>query len=473
MSFCSLARARALLLVLTILAAGGCATLPTDWGATEVRDSVLERGRSTPPDRDALVAAIASRALSVEDAVALALVNNPALRVAYGQLGFAAMDLVTAGRLHNPLLSGSSLDDGGDRILSLGLVASIADVVTLASRRTVAEARHAEVRAQVAHAVLEIAADTERAFYRYAVAREREGLASRVARVASLSSELAGRYFEAGNLTPRELALERAAAAVAQLEAEGASARVAPARTDLALLLGLSASQPWRIVAELDLPQPLAYDLEEIKALATKNRLDLVAANDRVARLRHTRQMRGWQRFIGAFDLGIEREREPNGDRFVGPTLELELPLNSHPEEVGRADVAIAVAIAERDALLNSIDASVERAHAAIASASARIAIYRDELIPARREATRRAQEEANFMLIGTFELLRSREDEYRAATDYLDAVEAFWIERTALTRAVGTTLPMRSPRIPIGLDDLNDNGGTGGHHHHEEGEGE
>ncbi len=458
----------ALVLILTV--AAGCSTVPTDWGAAEVQLSVRERGRAPTSDREEAVAAVLHHPLNVRSAVALALVNNPGLRATYGELGFAAFDLAAAARLHNPVLSWAGLEDGGDRISTVGLVASIADVVTLGARRRVAEARRIEARAEVAHAVLETAADTERAFYRYAIARERERRAAKVAQIAALSAELADRYFDAGNLTPRELALERAAAAVALLEAEEASAGIAPARTDLAMLLGLSASQGWRVDATLDLPRPLSHELEGLKELAMKNRLDLVAANDRITRLRDDRRARGWQRFLGVFDLGLERERETSGDRFLGPTVDLELPLNNHPEEIGRADVAIAVAIAERDGLLNTIDSAVERAHAAIESARARIAIYRDDLIPARREATRRAQEEANFMLIGTFELLRSREDEYRATADYLDAVEDFWVERTELTRAVGTTLTIGSRRIPLGLDAVSDE--IGGHHDHGAGEG-
>ena len=45
-------------------------------------------------------------------------------------------------------------------------------------------------------------------------------------------------------------------------------------------------------------------------------------------------------------------------------------------------------------------------------------------------------------MLIGIFELLATKQQEYDAYQGYLEAVRDYWLARAALTRAVGNALP-------------------------------
>jgi cobalt-zinc-cadmium efflux system outer membrane protein len=84
----------------------------------------------------------------------------------------------------------------------------------------------------------------------------------------------------------------------------------------------------------------------------------------------------------------------------------------------------------------------VQLAHAAMANAKARAQTYRQLMIPARMAATQRAQEEENFMLIGTFELIEVKQDEYAAYAGYLNALRDYWLARADLRYAVGNSLP-------------------------------
>ena len=45
-------------------------------------------------------------------------------------------------------------------------------------------------------------------------------------------------------------------------------------------------------------------------------------------------------------------------------------------------------------------------------------------------------------MLIGIFELLETKQQEYDAYQGYLEVVRDYWLARSELTRAVGNTLP-------------------------------
>ncbi len=51
-------------------------------------------------------------------------------------------------------------------------------------------------------------------------------------------------------------------------------------------------------------------------------------------------------------------------------------------------------------------------------------------------------QEQSDAMLIGVFDLLRARQDEYATYQDYLQAVGRYWQARVALAKAVGCRLP-------------------------------
>ena len=53
-----------------------------------------------------------------------------------------------------------------------------------------------------------------------------------------------------------------------------------------------------------------------------------------------------------------------------------------------------------------------------------------------------RLSEQANFMLIGPFELLLARQQSYIAYEGAVDALQSWWQGRIALTRALGAPLP-------------------------------
>src|SRR5690606_33842502 len=120
--------------------------------------------------------------------------------------------------------------------------------------------------------IMHTAADAEAAWYGYAGAQQVEALRRQIALAAQLSAQLAGRYFEAGNINARELALERAAASEARIAHLDAAAATHAARTELALLMGLSSSDGWTVPGQLNLPLPREDELEDLLALAENSR---------------------------------------------------------------------------------------------------------------------------------------------------------------------------------------------------------
>lgn len=459
-------------------ALAACTHLPADLGRGQVDSQVRARGRPAPAadaaQRQALLAELVARPLDAESAIQIALLNNPQMRAHYAKLGVAAADVYRAGRIRNPLFSVSVLDSnraGEQDQITYNLAASLSDLITLPARRRLAAANFAIVQQQIGAEIMHLAAEAEGAFYRYVTAAQVAVMRGQVAKAADISRQLAERYFEAGNLTPREMALEKAAAAEARIVFLEAEDTAFAARTGLAAMLGLPVAGGWDAPAQLEMPVPREDDLQELLLLARDNRLDLAAATARADQLADKLCYNNWRRWLGELELGIERERETDGARLLGPTLAWEIPIfTRHRDRLLEVDAELQTAIAGVARLMLDSDNNVRLSHAGVRNARARVEEFQSRLLPARIEATRQAQLEENFMLIGTFELLLSKQREYDAYQGYLEALGDYWLARAVLAKAVGRRLPS-SDHIATGLVDvdklLRPAGGMHGMHGH------
>lgn len=432
--------------IATLAVASGCANVPQDLGRGSVDDLVAERGQMIEAPADELLASLTSSPLSAESAVRIALINNPDLQSSYASLGFGAADVYEAGRIRNPILSGILLDTnvpGEGNQVTLGLVASFTDLITLRSRSRLSRGAFAALQQEVGAEVLAVAAATERAYYHYVGAQQVAALRHQVAKAGTLSAALAQRFRDAGNLAPRELAMEKAAASEARLRAIEADATSQEARTELAGLLGLSVADPWQAPAALQMPLEDEDELNRLLELALDARLDLAAARTRADVLADRLGVVNWTRWLGELDMGFEHERDTDGARLTGPTLDWEVPIfNQNQDEVTRAKADLQIAINEVRRLTIDVDNEVRLVYAKLEAARARVDEFRNGLIPQRIETVARAQEELNFMLIGVFELIALKQDEYDAFQGYLEAITDYWLARADLALATGRALP-------------------------------
>ena len=136
-------------------------------------------------------------------------------------------------------------------------------------------------------------------------------------------------------------------------------------------------------------------------------------------------------------------EREVDRSVIRGPTLDLELPIfNQGGARVARSEARLRIARARlaqiEIASVGAIDAVTER----VRVMSEIVGIYRQALVPQREVVTRQSQLEQNFALIGEFEVLQAKTQEYDAYQGLLEAVRDYWLARIELTRLVGSLLP-------------------------------
>ncbi|HEY2514112.1 MAG TPA: TolC family protein, partial [Polyangiaceae bacterium] len=245
---------RALAFALRLVAAAaatGCASTSPDESfkaassAVEARTGhALSWNRGTPEDAqvDAAVDRLLGSEVGVEQAVAIALINNRALTATYEDLAISQADLVQAGLLRNPSFRAGMTTAEADRLdpnLELGLAWDFLDLLLLPARKKIAAAQVEATRLRVADAVLDVVTDVKRAYFELAAAEQIAAMRRVVAEAAEASSELATEQNVAGNLSDLSLATEQSSYEQFALDLARADADVVDARERLARLLGL------------------------------------------------------------------------------------------------------------------------------------------------------------------------------------------------------------------------------------------
>jgi len=454
--------------VLALLLAG-CATIPRERAASDIDATLAGRGvpparwQKTPEAEQAQVSDLLEEPLTVERAVRLAFIRNPRIREAYAQLGFAQADVLDAVRLSNPTFGFVDLKPRGSGIgenhqITRSISQSVADLLLLPARSRLARGEFERVRQSVAATLLDLAIDVETTWYGYVSARQVATMRGNVAQAAASSAEFAQRSFDAGNLPPRDLALEQAAASEARVLATRALAEATQARTSLAGVLGISMAEDWDAPDSLPAPPPEDISRESLTDQALTARLDLAAARREVSILEDALGVTRRWRLLGGFDAGYERESETDGARVQGPAFALQLPLfNQGQGRVLRARADLESAQARLDALDLSVRNEVALGIDQLAAAHSVAETYRTALVPQREEVVKRELELYNFMLGGAFELIQAKRQEYDAYQAYLESVRDYWVACAQLRRAVGGQPVCESQEAvpPIGVEGI------------------
>jgi cobalt-zinc-cadmium efflux system outer membrane protein len=446
-------------------AAASCAVTPLDPAAEVTAGRVNEAAAVEPewvPDAGATMAEPEIREpLTLPAALAIAFTRNPEIRRQYARLGIAHADLQEAARISNPTLSLAWLspNGGGRDQTTRGISASFADLLLLPARRRLSAAEFRRVELAVGGRLVALAREVETSWYGQVGALQIAAMREAVAQAAENEAALAQRFHEAGNISRLQLDLQRAAAVRARIQALRGQSDAIVARARIAGLLGLQAKADWRTADRLPAPPDAAFSRDELMKRALAQRLDLSSAREEVAMLEDSlRVTRNW-RLLGSVEAGYERERETDGSTIRGPTLNLGLPIfNQGQAAVARAEARLLDARAREEALMLAVENEVSSGIEQVTLARDISERYRGELLPSAASAVAQQQERVNFMLIGAFELIRAKREEYDAWQGYFESVRDYWIARTALRAATGGLLPGdEDPQLlTIGANEIN-----------------
>jgi len=444
-------KAKALAVVFSMIALGGCATFSKDGGFGEVervardrldKDVKWQRDDVDGENIQAAVKRLLDSPLSAADAVQIALLNNRGLQASYADLGIAEADLVQAGRMTNPHIAYLRTRQGDERKLEWALTFPIIDLLTIPLRSRIESHRFEQVKLAVAGQMLDVATETRKSWFRAVAAEEFVRYREQVKTAAEASAELSRRMAKVGNVHWLDQMRQQAfyAEAVAQL----AQARhVATAeRERLTRLMGLYGEDirfqlPERLP---ELPGAKA-ELPDLETRAIAQRVDVLAAKRDTESLAESLGLTRATRFINVLELGPAATKEDPEPWKRGFEVSLQLPIfDWGGARVAKAEAIYLQALHRVAETAVNARSEVREAYSAYHTAYDTAKHYRDEIVPLRMKIAEENLLRYNGMLISVFELLADAREQVASVTAYVGTLREFWLAESDLQASLHGT---------------------------------
>jgi cobalt-zinc-cadmium efflux system outer membrane protein len=428
-----------LLPMLALVAAAGCASAEQLQIEARARVSaeVEQRIQSTPraevaetaqQDDDATVRALLAAPLTDDAAVRVALLNHRGLRASLQGLGVSAAELAQAGRVPDPVLSGSARFFDAGTELEFGLTQPLLDLLFRPLRLRIAGAELAAAEARVAGETIAHAFAVRHAMLALRVELEHLHLLAAAREAADAALILTLDLHRAGNLTDRVLTAAESELAAADAELALAEAEARARRESVNALLGLwgADAAAWSPAEDTDLLADASADLDfaRLESRAVAASLDLRAAHARAeaAAQRAGLAVRtGWLPSLGA---GIGGERAPDsGEWGLGPSFAVGLPLfDAGSARSAGARAALMRELDSHHQLAVDVRATARALRERLAGAAAQARILRERHAPLHARLTLEVLREYDGMQVGAFEVLDAKQSELAARRALLDA---------------------------------------------------
>jgi cobalt-zinc-cadmium efflux system outer membrane protein len=173
------------------------------------------------------------------------------------------------------------------------------------------------------------------------------------------------------------------------------------------------------------------------------NRLDLEAARKKIDTFAQSLGTTIAWRWLGDAEIGVNAERDTDRQWVVGPEFSLELPIfDQRQAKISQGEAMLRREINELTALAVDIRSEVRVLRDKLIMQRYLIDHYKRVILPLRQRIVSLTLEKYNYMLVGAFDLLVAKQQEFNAYVRYLEAVRDYWIIRADLGRALGGRLP-------------------------------
>ncbi len=440
-------------LVLAVLSAallGGCASFSEDggFGAVETaaqtrlqKDVVWTRDDAARSAITQRVDALLAQPLSADDAVQIALLNNPGLQAAFNTLGIAEADWVAAQRLPNPGFLIGRMTRGSEIEWERSLHLNLAALLTLPMRADIGQRQFEQTRRALVLDVLRLAAETRKAWVAAVAAGQTAAYQRQAMEAAEAGAELARRMAQAGNWSPLQRAREQAFYADAALAVARAEQAKLAARERLVRLMGLTAADKVQLPERLpELPANLPV-LADVEQQAMDSRIDLQMTKLQTEALAKNLGLTRSTRFINVLELGIANNRSNEGPTQRGYEISFELPLFDFGQtRVVQAESRYRQALERAREVAVNARSEVREAYAMQQGQYAIARHLRDEVVPLKRRISEENVLRYNGMLIGVFELLADARSQIASVNAAIEAQRDYWLADADLAMAlVGT----------------------------------
>jgi cobalt-zinc-cadmium efflux system outer membrane protein len=350
--------------------------------------------------------------LTEDEAVAIALWNNPALQVEMTALGLARADLIEAGQLRNPSLT--MIFPFSTRILE-----SVAnwpfETLWQRPRRVAAAKLELErVGESLVSRALDLVRDTRLAYIEYAFAQRRASVASEATRERGEIVTIVNARFRAGDISELETSASRLDARLAEEQATRFAHDMVIARDRLRAMLGVADNDPAFEIILSPATEPAAVDQSTGVKTRSATPSALVASDSQAAlnglieqalearpelkaaqlAIEAAGQRAKWERSRILAVSAIAKEYGRGVDGFEqGSGLQIDLPIfNRNRGGISRAEAEIERAAKQLIAARQRVVAEAREAYAQLAQARESRDLWRARLLPPLEEDIRSAE---------------------------------------------------------------------------------
>ena len=392
--------------------------------------------------------------VSLRDAVALALLHNPALAAFAWETRALEARILQAGRPPNPTLDVLLEDLGAARVpgdnrdqpVQPQTTLQLSQVIELGGKRT-ARQRLASLDRDLAEwnyetARIDVLTEVSRAFTDVLAAQETLALTDETTRLVTQVQENVAARVAAGVVSPIEET--RANVALAAVRAEAARARRAldASRTRLALLWGSPTPAFRSVVGDLKAEPPPLPAVGGLAAMLDQSpELARWAAEvlQREAALALERSRRVVDVAVSA---GYRRYTTVDSNAFVvGASIPLPL-FNRNKGGIEEARLRLAKAHEERRAAEARVAAVLADAYAALAAAHDEITILRTAVLPGAQQTFDAISEGYRLGRFGFLDVLDAQRTLIDAGSQYLRALSDYYKAVANVERLIGAPLP-------------------------------
>lgn len=206
-----------LLVISAVIGLGGCAKFSVDQGmgfvANVAQNDLRKHVKKIGNDADAYdvetrVKKLLKKPLTPGSAVQIALLNNRGLQASYNDLGISEARFVQATLPPNPTISIGRLANSRELEIERMILVNVLALLTLPTRKKIAEVRYRQAKLRAAEDTLKLAADTRQAFYKAVAARQKIVFLRLAARNTRTVSRLFKKLGESGAVNKLDQARE-------------------------------------------------------------------------------------------------------------------------------------------------------------------------------------------------------------------------------------------------------------------------
>ncbi|MBK8267274.1 MAG: TolC family protein [Planctomycetes bacterium] len=488
----------------------GCAKVEPSHDFQSTRDMIAEQtgveSVFTPAEFSLInerVNALLVDGLSVDEAVRVGLLNNPAFQSLFQKIGASRADVVQSGLLSNPSLSlGVRFPEGGGRSnLSMGFAQELVDLWQIPVRKHIAEMELEQVVLTAVREGVDLVADIRSKCYGLLALQETEAITREHLKLVEQSLGISQKRFDGGETSKLDVNLVRANMLQVQIDLISIQRDRRVAEAGLARVLGLSRrGDAWGLADELPKSAPPIGDESGILILGTQQRIDSRVAMAEIGQAEGELR-RQYLNIVPSVSAGVEFERperralpgrkilndtarasvangqltapdiqtkgERNLDRrqiidsLLGPTVAITLPIwDQNQAQIAKAQYRVIELRTKFEGLLDQIAQEIDQAVTAYRAGLELVSFYGSEGLPQVEENVQSARSAYEAGEQSVLALIEAQENLLLQRRAYVAARKDLAVAAAELARAVGGRLSEPATSQPIANPESNEKRG-------------